>query len=76
MSKIGIIGGSGLDDPQIFKSNRNIEIKTPYGETSSSIKESQIKEERVFIIARHGRDHSITPSNVNYRANISIISFY
>ena len=70
MAEIGIIGGSGLDDPKIFKSSKNIEIKTPFGETSSSIQESKINDEKVFIIARHGRDHSITPSNVNYRANI------
>jgi 5'-methylthioadenosine phosphorylase len=70
MAKIGIISGSGLDDPKIFKSSKYIEIKTPFGETSSTIKECQIKDEKVFIIARHGRDHLITPSNVNYRANI------
>tara|TARA_B110000014_G_C20104410_1_gene580459 strand:+ start:171 stop:923 length:753 start_codon:yes stop_codon:yes gene_type:complete len=70
MTKIGIIGGSGLDDPKIFKSSKNIEIKTPFGNPSSTIKEGLIKDEKVFIIARHGRDHSITPSNVNYRANI------
>tara|TARA_B100001250_G_scaffold400967_1_gene412232 strand:+ start:1548 stop:2291 length:744 start_codon:yes stop_codon:yes gene_type:complete len=70
MAKIGIIGGSGLDDPEIFKSSKYIEMETPYGDPSSSIKESEIEDQNVFIIARHGRDHSIAPSNVNYRANI------
>lgn len=70
MEKIGIIGGSGLDDPKIFKSSKYIEMETPYGDPSSSIKESKIKDQNIFIIARHGRDHSIAPSNVNYRANI------
>ena len=70
MAKIGIIGGSGLDDPKIFKSSKHTEIETPYGDPSSSIKESEVKDQEVFIIARHGRDHSINPSSVNYRANI------
>ena len=70
MKKIGIIGGSGLDNPNIIQSPEDISIKTPYGKTSSIIKQGIIEGQDVFILARHGRDHSINPSNVNFRANI------
>lgn len=70
MSKIGIIGGSGLDDPSIISNANDVLIGTPYGETSSPIKEGKINGESVALLARHGRDHSISPSNVNFRANI------
>ncbi|MDB3990713.1 S-methyl-5'-thioadenosine phosphorylase [Gammaproteobacteria bacterium] len=70
MAKIGIIGGSGLDNPNILKSAKDIELSTPYGDTSSKIMQGIIMGQNVSIIARHGRDHSIAPSNINYRANI------
>ena len=70
MKKIGIIGGSGLDDPDILTAVKDISIKTPYGDTSSTLRQGIIEGEQIIFIARHGRNHSITPSNVNYRANI------
>lgn len=70
MEYVGIIGGSGLDDPSILKSSKEIKIKTPYGSTSSTIKSGKIGDIDVFILARHGRNHSIMPTNVNFRANI------
>ena len=70
MSKIGIIGGSGLDDPDILEGLSQTSIKTPYGDPSSNIKEGTIGGQNVAILSRHGTDHSISPTNVNYRANI------
>ncbi len=70
MNKIGIIGGSGLDDAPFFKNEKKIEIKTPFGKPSSTIKEGEIQDQKVITLARHGRKHNIIPSNVNYRANI------
>ena len=70
MSKIGIIGGSGLDDPNIFKESSEILIETPYGDPSSKIKEGRIEGHHVAILSRHGFEHSISPSKVNFRANI------
>jgi len=70
MNKIGIIGGSGLDDAPFFKNEQKIEIKTPFGKPSSIIKEGEIQDQKVITLARHGRKHNIIPSNVNYRANI------
>jgi 5'-methylthioadenosine phosphorylase len=68
--KIGIIGGSGLDDPNILEAADEKIIQTPFGRPSSPIKEGKIRNVRVAILARHGKNHSISPSNVNYRANI------
>jgi len=68
--KIGIIGGSGLDDPNILDTVDETIIQTPFGKPSSPIKEGKIRNVNVAILARHGMNHSISPSNVNYRANI------
>lgn len=68
--KIGIIGGSGLDNPEILKDFKEINVETPYGKPSSAITSGKIGENEVFIIARHGKRHQITPTNVNNRANI------
>lgn len=70
MVKVGIIGGSGLDDPQFLKDAKEIEVKTPYGKPTSKLTIGKIKDADVVIIARHGKGHVITPTNVNYRANI------
>ena len=70
MSKIGIIGGSGLDDPDILEGSSETSIKTPYGDPSSKIKEGKIEGQHVAVLSRHGVDHSISPTNVNFRANI------
>lgn len=71
--KIGIIGGSGLDNPDILKDTKDISVKTPYGEPSSKLKVGKIKNVNVVLIARHGREHTIPPSQVNYRANIQAL---
>ncbi|MFA6485986.1 MAG: S-methyl-5'-thioadenosine phosphorylase [Candidatus Magasanikbacteria bacterium] len=70
MLKIGIIGGSGLDDPKILENSRDWEVKTPYGATSSLLKLGEIAGVEVALIARHGREHTVPPTQVNYRANI------
>ena len=70
MPKIGIIGGSGLDNPKILNDEVDVNILTPYGNTSSLIKTGKIAGVEVDLISRHGREHTVTPTNVNYRANI------
>ena len=70
MVKIGIIGGSGLDDPKLLENYETVDILTPYGHPSSSITQGKLNGVDVAILARHGRKHQIMPSNVNYRANI------
>ncbi len=70
MVKIGIIGGSGLDDPKIMKEAKEKEVDTPYGKPSSVLTTGKIDGVEVVILARHGKGHTITPTQVNYRANI------
>ena len=71
--KVGIIGGTGLDDPEILENVSEKEVETPYGSPSSSLTEGKIGEADIVILARHGKNHSIYPSGVNYRANISAL---
>src|SRR3989344_9106983 len=70
MVKIGIIGGSGLDNPEILNDARDLNVKTPYGDASSPLKIGKINGVEVVLLARHGREHSIPPTHVNFRANI------
>ncbi|MBW3004097.1 S-methyl-5'-thioadenosine phosphorylase [Candidatus Woesearchaeota archaeon] len=70
MVKIGIIGGSGLDNPNILEDAKDLDVMTPYGAPSSSLKLGKIKGIDVVLIARHGREHTIPPTQVNFRANI------
>lgn len=74
MNKIAIIGGTGLEDPSILKNPGEIEVDTPYGKPSSSFKTGEIEGVQVIILSRHGRDHSIPPTQVNNRANIWAIN--
>jgi 5'-methylthioadenosine phosphorylase len=73
MVKIGIIGGSGLDNPDILKDAKDIIVDTPFGKPSSPLKTGKIHNIEVIIIARHGREHTIPPTQVNYRANIQAL---
>jgi 5'-methylthioadenosine phosphorylase len=68
--KITIIGGSGLENPKILKNPEEIEVDTPFGKPSSTFKTGRIGGVEVFMLSRHGRDHSIPPSHVNNRANL------
>ena len=70
MTKIAIIGGSGLEDPAILKDPQDISVETPYGDPSSAFKCGKISGVDVVILSRHGRDHAIPPTQVNNRANI------
>ncbi|MFA5024956.1 MAG: S-methyl-5'-thioadenosine phosphorylase [Candidatus Shapirobacteria bacterium] len=68
--KIGIIGGSGLDNPQILKKSNDINVDTPYGKTSDSLLGGLINDKEVVILARHAKQHSISPTKIPFRANI------
>lgn len=70
---VGIIGGSGLDDVDIIKNVKEFEVKTQYGPPSSPLKIGEIKGKRVVLIARHGRRHTIPPTQINFRANIQAL---
>ena len=73
MTKIGIIGGSGLDNPDLLQDAHDIEVDTKYGKPSSLLKEGTIAGKDVVILARHGHEHTIPPTHVNYRANVQAL---
>jgi 5'-methylthioadenosine phosphorylase len=68
--KIGIIGGSGLYSMAGLTNTREVRVKTPFGEPSDAIVTGMLEGKRVSFLARHGRGHKLTPSEINYRANI------
>lgn len=68
--KIGIIGGSGMNDPKLMASIREKKVKTPYGSPSSPLTTGKIEGVDVVILARHGKGHTIYPTAVNFRANL------
>ncbi len=74
MAKIAIIGGSGLEDPSILKNAKSVQLPTPYGEPGSDFKIGEISGVEVAILSRHGRQHTIPPTQVNNRANIWAIN--
>lgn len=73
MAKIGIIGGSGLDNPKIIENARDIKVNTIYGNPSSDLMTGKINKVDVVLLARHGREHTIPPTHVNFRANIQAL---
>jgi 5'-methylthioadenosine phosphorylase len=70
ITKIGIIGGSGLENPDILKLPDEKNFHTPYGLPSSSLLTGKLNGSEIVLLSRHGRDHTIPPSEVNNRANI------
>lgn len=73
---LGIIGGSGLYTLNDLKNTRLLNIKTPYGTTSSKLHISNYKSLKVVFLPRHGIEHTIPPHKINYRANIYALKKY
>jgi 5'-methylthioadenosine phosphorylase len=70
MVKIGIIGGSGLENPTIFQDPESVEVDTRYGQPSSSLLTGKISGIETVLLARHGSNHQFSPTQINNRANI------
>jgi 5'-methylthioadenosine phosphorylase len=70
IAEVGIIGGTGVYDQENFEDIKEIKVYTPFGETSDLISVGICNNVRVAFIPRHGRNHTIPPHNVNYRANV------
>ena len=68
--KIGIIGGSGLYQMAGLTDTREVRVKTPFGDPSDALVVGTLEGRRVAFLARHGRGHLFSPSEINYRANI------
>ena len=69
-AEIGIIGGTGLYDPELLKNVEEVKVDTPYGDPSDSITVGELAGRRVAFLPRHGKKHTIRPTDVNSRANI------
>src|SRR5215475_5708972 len=67
---VGVIGGSGLYEMDGLEGVRWVKVKTPFGDPSDAYCVGRLGETTVIFLARHGRGHRLSPSEINYRANI------
>ena len=72
-NKLAIIGGSGLYDIEGLESPKWKSITTPWGKPSDEILNFKYKGKEVYFLPRHARGHKISPSNINFRANIDAL---
>ena len=72
-NKLAIIGGSGLYDVGEFKEKKLYDLQTPWGKPSDQILKTNYSGKDIFFLPRHGRGHFISPSNINFRANIDAL---
>ncbi|MCB5945421.1 S-methyl-5'-thioadenosine phosphorylase [Acidocella sp. KAb 2-4] len=70
---IGIIGGSGLYNIEGLTDTRWVAVETPWGAPSDELLIGQFEGTKVVFLPRHGRGHKISPSGLNYRANIDAL---
>ncbi len=70
MPTIGIIGGSGLYSMPGFAAEREVNIETPFGPPSDNYIVGELAGREVVFLSRHGRGHRLSPSELNFRANI------
>jgi 5'-methylthioadenosine phosphorylase len=68
--RIGIIGGSGLYQMDGLTQVEEVEVDTPFGKPSDAYRIGTLEGRRVAFLARHNRNHTISPSELNFRANI------
>ena len=71
--KLGIIGGSGLYKIYGFEQTKWKKIKTPWGSPSDEILTAKLGNEEICFMPRHARGHKISPTNINFRANIDAL---
>ena len=68
--ELAVIGGSGLYEMEALEAVEEISVNTPFGEPSAPILIGRIAGKPIAFLARHGRGHRISPSEINFRANI------
>jgi 5'-methylthioadenosine phosphorylase len=69
-AEFGVIGGSGLYDPKLLKNIQEITVDTPYGKPSDVITVGELNGKTVAFLPRHGKKHTIRPTDVPARANL------
>jgi 5'-methylthioadenosine phosphorylase len=70
MIKVGILGGTGVGNPDILKEIARHKVHTPYGAPSAVVTTGKLENVDIVTIPRHGEGHTVSPSKVNFRANI------
>jgi 5'-methylthioadenosine phosphorylase len=70
MSKVAVIGGSGVYSLEAVNVVAEHDIDTPFGKPSGKILELELSNSRFYFVPRHGAGHKVSPSEINYRANI------
>jgi 5'-methylthioadenosine phosphorylase len=70
---LGIIGGSGIYDLPGLEKVRQRRIQSPWGQPSAALRVGEIAGMRVVFLARHDKGHRLSPSDINYRANIDVL---
>lgn len=73
MIKLGIIGGTGLSNMEILQDSQEIKLETRFGSPSSIPRRHKAGNLEVIILSRHGRQHTLPPTQVNHRANIQVL---
>jgi len=69
-NRLAFIGGSGLYDLDFLNNVKYLDISSSMGKPSEKIIEGSLGDNKIFFLARHGKEHRLTPSAINYRANI------
>jgi 5'-methylthioadenosine phosphorylase len=72
-NKLAIIGGSGLYDVEEFKNRELLDLNTSWGKPSDKILKTTFNNKDVYFLPRHGRGHFISPTKINFRANIDAL---
>ena len=72
-NKLAIIGGSGLYDVEEFKEREFLKINTPWGKPSDDILKTKYNNKEIYFLPRHGKGHTISPTKINFRANIDAL---
>ena len=67
---VGVIGGSGLYELEGLQDARWVKVRTPFGPPSDAYRVGRLGATTVVFLSRHGRGHRLSPSDINYRANI------
>jgi 5'-methylthioadenosine phosphorylase len=70
MQTIGVIGGSGFYELEGLKDVQEVAVDTPFGAPSDTFRVGRLGDRRLVFLARHGRGHRFSPSEINYRANV------
>jgi len=73
INKLAIIGGSGLYDVEEFNDRELISVNTPWGKPSDEILKTKYNNNEVYFLPRHGKGHYISPTKINFRANIDAL---